>query len=116
MIEDFQRELEELEREIRDLKTAQIKPSNSQFYRESATLPAGDWYGAHYWTINYEDVDDDTAPITYTNSLDGICLQPYDSATNTQRLEWYAEWGSYASDQIFPIFSSRPIASVTFNG
>lgn len=112
----FQDELIDLEREIRDLKTAQTKPSNTQFYRATATLPAGTWSGSHEWTITFEDVGDTTAPIVYTNSSTYVSLEPYDSANNQQKLEWFSTSAYYASDQTFIIMSSRPIASITFNG
>ena len=116
MINDIQTEIIELERELTELKTAQTKPSNSQFFTGTATLTAGSWSGSHKWTIQFQDVDDDTAPIVYTNSSNVISLEPYDSATNSQKLEWYSESAWFADDQKFIIMSSRPIASITFNG
>lgn len=116
MINDIQAEIIDLERELTELKTAQTKPSNTQFFTGTATLTAGSWSGSHKWTIQFEDVDDDTAPIVYTNSSNVISLEPYDSATNSQKLEWYSESAWFANDQKFIIMSSRPIASITFNG
>lgn len=113
---DYQQEVLDLEREIKDLKTAQIKPSNSAFYPAVAVLPAGTWSGSHTWTIQYEDVGDDTAPITIS-SFDGFTsFQPYDAANNQQKLEWYSTSATFASNQTYIILSSRPIASITFNG
>lgn len=116
MINDIQTEIIDLERELTDLKTAQTKPSNTQFFTDTAIFPAGSWSGSHKWTIKFEDVDDDTAPIVYTNSSNVVSLEPYDSATNSQKLEWYSESAWSANDQKFIIMSSRPIASITFNG
>ena len=116
MINDIQTEIIDLERELTELKTAQTKPSNTQFFTGTATLTAGSWSGSHKWTIQFQDVDDDTAPIVYTNSSNVVSLEPYDSATNSQKLEWYNESAWFADDQKFIIMSSRPIASITFNG
>lgn len=116
MINDIQTEIIDLERELTELKTAQTKPSNSQFFTGTAIFPAGSWSGSHKWTIQFEDVGDDTAPIAYTNSSNVVSLEPYDSATNSQKLEWYSESAWFASDQKFFIMASRPIASITFNG
>lgn len=114
---DYQAEVIDLEREITELKTAQTKPGNSAFFQKTATLPAGSWNGSHTWTIQYEDVGNTDAPITYTNTLSNITLEPYDSDTNTQTLEFYLiGTATYASDQTIPVMSSRPIASITFNG
>lgn len=114
---DYQAEVMDLEREIAELKTAQTKPGNSAFFTNLAVLPAGTWTGAHTWTIKFEDVDDDTAPIVATDIDPLISFLPYDSATNMQQLEWFttgSQW--YASDQIHIVLSSRPIESITFNG
>lgn len=116
MINDIQTEIIDLERELTELKTAQTKPSNTQFFTDTAIFPAGSWSGSHKWTIQFEDVGDDTAPIVYTNSSNVVSLEPYDSATNSQKLEWYNESAWFASDQPYIIMSSRPIASITFNG
>lgn len=116
MINDIQTEIIDLERELTELKTAQTKPSNSQFFTGIATLTAGSWGGSHKWTIQFQDVDDDAAPIVYTNSSNVVSLEPYDSATNSQKLEWYSESAWFADDQKFIIMASRPIASITFNG
>lgn len=114
---DYQAEVMDLEREITELKTAQTKPGNSAFFTGLAVLPGGTWTGAHTWTIQFEDVGDDTAPIVATDVNSLITFTPYDSATNTQNLEWFTDsWQWYLSEQPYIILSSRPIASITFNG
>ena len=45
MINDIQTEIIDLERELTELKTAQTKPSNSQFFTDTAIFPAGSWSG-----------------------------------------------------------------------
>lgn len=114
---DYQAEIMDLEREIAELKTAQTKPGNSAFFTGLAFLPAGTWTGAHTWTIQFEDVEDDTAPIIATDVNSLISFLPYASATNTQQLEWFSpgsQW--FLNDQQYIILSSRPIESITFNG
>ena len=40
MINDIQTEIIDLERELTELKTAQTKPSNTQFFNGTAIFPA----------------------------------------------------------------------------
>ena len=109
---DIQAQLIEIKRDIRDLKTAQFLPGLSTMQHAIAILPAGDYNGVYTWTIYYEDVGSTNAPLTYSNPGDGFTLLPYDSDTNTQKLEWYRPDGYDWPAGELDIFSSRGITSV----
>lgn len=111
-MEDLQAELEAIEREIRDLKTAQTMPGFATMHSAQATLPAGTYSGAYTWTITYEDVGSTDAPVTTANHGTGFCLLPYNSSTNTQKLEMFVSNMTTVQDTIY-IYSTRPIASVS---
>ena len=111
-MEDIQAELATLKQDIRDLKTSQLLPGLSQMQSANAILPAGDYNGVYTWTIYFEDVGNNNAPLVYTNPGEGFSLLPYDSNTNTQKLEWYRPGGyDWPYDEL-PIYSNRPISSI----
>ena len=113
-MDNIQQEIIDLEREIRDLKTAQVLAGLSRMWRESHNIPTGTYSGTYTWTIHYEDVGDTNAPITYLYYTDAWSLRKYDSATNTQKVELYADPSEYwGGDAIFIVASSRKISSIT---
>ena len=110
---NFQVELIEIKREIRDLKTAQTLPSWFSMNNANAPVPAGTYSGPHTWTIHYEDVGDTNTPITSVAYDTGTTLLPYDASTNTQKIEWSPIGTTVYVATTFHVASSRPIASIT---
>lgn len=105
-------ELINLNREILELKTAQIRPATFGTYYEYATIGAGVYDGFYFWRITYEDVGDTNAPVTVIYNGSGFCLREYDSVNNRQAVEYYADDQTYGSDDSFRIMSTRPIAKI----
>lgn len=113
MANTLQKELLSLNREILALKTGQKKPGTSTMYSKSVTIPAGDYDGLYSFTISYEDVGDSTAPITTTWYGSGWCLLNYNSANNSQKVEWIVSNTSLGASQTVYAYSTRPIRSFT---
>lgn len=110
-MQNIQAELEALKREIRDLKTSQTLPGFSKMFAGQADEPAGSYDGIYTWTITFEDADDTNAPILVIDQGVNLVLLPYDSATNTQKIEYYADnVSTFATTH--PFYSTRPILSV----
>lgn len=113
-MDNIQQEIIALEQEIRDLKTAQVLAGYSTMKRKTKNFPAGTYSGTYTWTIHYEDVGDTNAPITYLYYGASWSLRPYDSGTNTQKVELYADPSEYwGGDPMFIVASSRDISSIT---
>lgn len=112
-MENLQAELIAIKNEIRDLKTAQTMPGYFTMYSAIATIPGGTYAGAYTWTITYEDVGSTDAPITTAKYGRSVCLLPFDSTHNTQKLEMYVESPSEFAQNPIHIYSTRPIASVS---
>lgn len=105
-------ELIALKNEIRDLKTAQQRPSIMKLYQASFTFPQSITKGFHYWTIHYEESENQTAPIANDNFFFFV-LENYDSDTNTQKIVADVPYdGTYAGNT-YTIYSTRPIAAIT---
>lgn len=103
-----------LKREIRDLKTAQTKPSIMKFHSKDFTVPQNITKGFHYWTIHYEASENPTNPIT-NDSYFMLVFEFYDPITNTQRIVIDVPYdGTYGGDT-YSVFSTRPIASITMD-
>lgn len=113
-MDNIQQEIIALEKEIRDLKTAQVIAGNSTMKRKTTHFPVGTYSGTYTWTIQYEDANDTNAPITYLYYSGNWSLRPYDSATNTQKIEYYVYGSEYwGGDPMFIISSTRGIQSIT---
>ena len=108
----MQQELIKLKREIRDLKTAQQRPSIIKFYSKSFTIPNNITKGIHHWTIHYGATNNTTPPITYR--LEFIdAPEFYDENSNTQKIVMDIPYdGTYGGDEVTYI-STRPITSIT---
>lgn len=111
-MDNIQQELARLKQEIRDLKTAQTQPGTSTLHRGQGTLPAGDYSGTYTWTIHYEDVGSTDAPVTSFSHGSGWSLRPYDSTTNTQKIEMHVSDLTTVQDTLYA-YSTRPITSIT---
>lgn len=109
---DLQAEFMRLKQEIRDLKTAQTQPSTFTLNRERVEVPAGTYSGTYTWTVQYEDVGDTNAPITSYDAGSGWSLRPYNSTTNTQKVELHVS-NMTTTATFYYIYSTRPMASVT---
>lgn len=113
-MDNIQQEIIDLEREIRDLKTAQVLAGLCRMWRKQQPIQTGTYSGTYTWTIHYKDVGDTNAPITYLCYDDSWSLRKYNSATNTQKVELYADPSEYwGGDAIFIVASSREISSIT---
>lgn len=111
-MDNMQAELATLTRDIRDLKTAQTQPGTSTLYRFLKAISTGTYNGVYTATIQYEDVGSSDAPITVFTKGTNWTLWPYDAATNTQRIEWFAD-DQYTSGDNMLVKSTRPIASIS---
>lgn len=112
-MENLQAELIAIKNEIRDLKTAQTMPGYSKMYTSTAVLPAGTYSGTYTWTIRYEDVGSNDAPITAMQHGDAFTLLPYNASTNTQKIEMALMGSSTSSLQdLIRVYSSRPITAI----
>lgn len=108
----MQQELIRLKREIRDLKTAQLRPSLMKFYEASVTIPQDITKGFHYWTIQYEESTNPTEPITFESDFIFV-PEFYDPSTNTQKIVYDCPYdGSFGGLSIL-IYSTRPILAIT---
>lgn len=108
----MQQELLRLKREIRDLKTAQVRPSLMKFYEARVTIPQGITKGFHHWTIQYEESTNQTEPIAFESNFVFV-LEFYDSNTNTQKIVYDCPYdGSFGGVGIL-IYSTRPIVAIT---
>ena len=114
MIRTLQSEFQDLVRDIRELKTAQPKPSIIQAHyktgeRLSGYYTVGDWT----WTITYKDDGSGQAPVTMFESMPyvGAYLKPY--VSNQQKILWHC--GEYQAVQqgTFTLVSTREILSIT---
>lgn len=105
-------ELIALKNEIRDLKTAQQRPSIMKLYQASFAFPQSIAKGFHYWTIHYEESENQTAPITNDNFFFFV-LENYDSDTNTQKIVADIPYDDTYAGSSYTIYSTRPIASIT---
>lgn len=110
---NIQDEIIDIERELRDLKTAQPIPGVIQLYTASGIVPAQTYAGAYTWTIHYEDVGDTDAPITQLGGIDNSTLLAYDPATNTQKVEYAPTSATIYQQTSFQIRTSRPVTSIT---
>lgn len=113
MIKTLQSEFQDLMRDIRELKTAQTKPSTFTTSTKTGTVAAGRYAPAtsYFWRIYFEDVGDTNAPII-TGDFYGIFwgFMPYNSATNTQDIYYRVEGNEVNyTNQPIHIESSRPI-------
>lgn len=113
MAGSLQKELLAMNREILALKTGQKKPGTSTMYRESVSIPAGDYNGVYSFTIQYENVGNNSAPITTSNYDSGWCLINYNSSNNSQKVEWNVQNMSLGAAQTVYAYSTRPISSFT---
>lgn len=108
----MQQELLRLKREIRDLKTAQVRPSLMKFYEARVTIPQDITKGFHYWTIQYEESTNQTEPIAFESNFVFV-LEFYDGNTNTQKIVYDCPYdGAFGGVSIF-IYSTRPIVAIT---
>lgn len=104
--------MERLREDIRDLKTAQTKPSIITTYYGEGDVQTGYYSeGLWRWRINYEDDGNTSAPITMT--YNEYVLRPYQSGPNTQIIEKFipSPGGQQTAAKVF-VASTRPIASI----
>ena len=111
-MENLQTELINLKREIHELKTCQPLPGNSKMFSAIFVEPAGSFDGIYTWTLTFDDASDTNAPIVIIDQGVNMVLLAYDSATNTQKIEYYANdvYSSFAQNHI--VYSTRPIIDV----
>lgn len=113
---ELDKKLREFEREILRLKTAQLAPAYLSMFSATVEIPAQYYQGTYYWTIFYKDVGDTNAPLTRTDATAAVYgLLPYDSATNSQRFEFYSVGETVHISFSFHVTSSRPIDRVVRN-
>lgn len=112
MSESFQKDMERLREDIRDLKTAQTKPSIITTYSGYGTIQTGYYSeGLWRWRIDYEDDGNTSAPITVVGTP--YALRPYQSGSNTQIIEYFSDGETVYTQYIISAESTRPIASIT---
>lgn len=108
------KELIALSSDIRDLKTAQLRPSIMKMYEKQFTIPTNITRGFHYWTIHFQPSDNPTKPIAFDNYFLFV-LEAYDSGTNTQKIVIDIPYdGTYGGDT-YSICSTQPISSITMD-
>lgn len=108
---DLQDQLNQLKREILELKTSQILPGYSKMFKGTFVEPAGSYDGIYAWTVTFDDSDDENAPILLLDS--GWGLLKYNATTNTQKIEYFAKNVSSSFSQNHTFYSTRPIKSVS---
>lgn len=101
-----------IERDIRELKTAQPRPSTFTTHIKEGKIAAGRYDGFYFWRIHYQDVGDTNAPITTFAHGSGFCLREYNQADNTQDIELWANNLSENFDEFMYAESSRPITLI----
>ena len=111
---NFYTDAKDLQREILELKTAQLKPSILNTYK--ATMPvAGGFYntGLWSWTITYENDGSNFPPITtIVDPSLRVYLKP--ASGNTQKIYFYSgEDGFYIDATTRTVLSSKKILSIT---
>lgn len=109
----MQEEIISLRNEIRDLKTAQVRPSIMKLYSADFTVPANITKGFHKWTIHYKSSDNTTEPISYDNVFLFV-LSFFDSSSRTQKIivDVPTSTEIYAG-KTFTIYSTQQISSIT---
>lgn len=110
-------ELKDLIRDVRELKTAQLKPSIISVYnavgtRRAGRYPVGDWT----WTITYKDDGSGQTPVAMLDNNDvtliGAYLKPATSLT--QKILWHrGDETTSSTDETFRVMSTREILSIT---
>lgn len=111
-MDDYIKQMTKLRDDIRDLKTAQPKPSILTTYYKSGTMQAGYYSeGEWTWTIHYDNEGSTDAPITEVTMP--YFLKPYNAADNTQQIEWVSAGERLYVDDIMDAMSSRKITSIT---
>lgn len=111
MSDTFQKDLEDIKREILELKTAKTIPSTFGMFSASQTIRAGKYTDNFmFWRIYYEDVGDATPPITIIHGGAWFVLRTYNSGANTQDIECFT-FGNriFSEDETYLVNSSRPI-------
>lgn len=118
--EEFVSKFIELERELRDLKTARLLPSNMTTYSKNFTAPASAQAG-QTWTIHYGSAGSDDAPITQIMFSETswqetwettFVLLEYDASTKTQKIVFTYRWSDWDSADL-TVLSTRSITSIT---
>lgn len=112
---NFFNEAETLRREIRELKTAQRKPSLLNTFHATGEIKPGYYtVGLWTWTITYKDDGNPFPPITTINSFlpYGAYLKPANG--NTQKIYYYSgDNDNYIDADTIRVASSREILSIT---
>lgn len=114
MSESFQGEINAINRDILELKTAKTIPSLFTMYSATATVKAGKYTDDfYYWRIVYEDVGDYTPPIITMHWGAWYSPQQYNPSTNTQPIECFTFGNQIVdTDETFLVNSSRPIVRI----
>ena len=115
---DYSERIKRLKEEIRDLKTSQLTQSSSRASVVTGTVPLNVPQGSNTWTITYEDSDEESEPLLDipNTSYFQIAVLPYDPVTNKQVLQRYnREAETRNVEDVFYVFSSRPIKSIVRN-
>lgn len=120
MEQDFASRLVELERELRDLKTARLLPSNMSTYTKSFTVSSNAQKG-QTWTIQYKSGGVSDAPISQimfeeSASLDiwsnTFTLLEYNSSNFTQKIQMTYRTPAFVAPTL-TVSSTREIVSIT---
>lgn len=109
---NFSQKIIELQREVRDLKTASKIPAIFKTYRARYEIPARSYAQGETWTIKFQDVGDTNAPIVMLDTTGQQCLLSYDIGSNTMKIEEVAAPTIYVATFSY-VSSSRPIESIT---
>ena len=111
---DFASKMQEMIREIRDLKTSQLIASNSRASVATGEIPINIPAGSNTWTITYAD-DGATAPLVDIPNAPyyRLAILDYDAINHTQKIQLYSREAEQRSQaEQFLIITSREIQSV----
>lgn len=120
--DEFIQKAKVLQRELLELKTARLLPSNMSTYSANLTVRDSD-VARQRWTIHFTPNGSGDAPIirlAYAQSTWQetfgflLALRPYDFATNTQKIELTYNSALWESDSmVLTVLSTREITSIT---
>lgn len=114
---DFNQRMRELEREIRDLKTAQRLPGFINMHIIYETVPEYTCtaWNPITWTIHFAGESDGSAPIIslLDDEWGAWSLLKYDPYTDTQKIQYVTRYRLVTASDIPLMVSSRAIDSIT---
>ena len=116
---NFNQRMLELEREIRDLKTAQTLPGfiNMHIIQERVPEYVCASWTPYTWTIHFAGESDGSAPIIsiLDDEWGAWSLMQYDTNTDTQELQYVPKYQIFGSTYTPLMVSSRAVSSITPN-